>query len=165
MYKIIGADGKIYGPASLEQLRRWIAEGRANALTRTQAESMPEWKLLGALPEFAGNLGPPIPSAIQPLPPGATMAGPMPRTNNSLAIAGLIFGILSLTCCCGFPLNLLGLIFSLVGLSQIHRQPERYEGRGFAIAGLVLSAVSLCFTFGILLFNLLLAPLSALGNF
>ena len=27
MYKIKGADGKEYGPASLEQLRQWIGEG------------------------------------------------------------------------------------------------------------------------------------------
>jgi multisubunit Na+/H+ antiporter MnhG subunit len=37
----------------------------------------------------------------------------------------------------------LGIIFSLVGLSQINRNPEFYEGRGLAIAGLVLSILSL----------------------
>ena len=43
----------------------------------------------------------------------------------------------------GFPFNLLGLVFSLIGLSQINRHPELYEGRGQAIAGLVLSLSSL----------------------
>ena len=46
-------------------------------------------------------------------------------------------------CCAGFPFNLLGLVFSLIGLSQINRHPELYEGRGQAIAGLVLSLSSL----------------------
>jgi len=27
MYKIIGADGKQYGPISIEQMRQWIADG------------------------------------------------------------------------------------------------------------------------------------------
>jgi len=31
VYKIIGADGKEYGPITAEQLRRWIAEGLAIA--------------------------------------------------------------------------------------------------------------------------------------
>lgn len=64
MYKIVGADGKIYGPASAEQLRQWLAEGRANAQTQTLAEGAPEWKPLGTLPEFAGQFAPPTPPVI-----------------------------------------------------------------------------------------------------
>ena len=59
MYKIIGADGKEYGPISAEGLRQWIAEGRANAQTKVQVEGSAEWKRLEELPEFstgpAGN--------------------------------------------------------------------------------------------------------------
>ena len=58
MYKIIGADGRTYGPATVEQLRQWIAEGRANAQTQTLADGATEWKALGALPEFAGHFAP-----------------------------------------------------------------------------------------------------------
>jgi len=73
-------------------------------------------------------------------------------------MAGLIFGILSLTCCCGCPFNILGLVFSLIGLSQINRHPELYEGRGLAIAGLIISAASLLFGFALTLLNLALHP-------
>src|ERR1041385_110292 len=52
MYKIIGADEREYGPVSAEQLRQWIAEGRANAQTRAQAEGSAEWRPLAAFPEF-----------------------------------------------------------------------------------------------------------------
>jgi hypothetical protein len=38
MYKIIGADGKEYGPVSTEQLRQWLTEGRVNNQTRVLAE-------------------------------------------------------------------------------------------------------------------------------
>jgi hypothetical protein len=68
------------------------------------------------------------------------------RQTNSSATTGLICGILAwvfFCCCCGFPFNLLGLVFSLIGLAQINRHPELYEGRGQAIAGLVLSLSSL----------------------
>ena len=164
MYKIIGADGKIYGPASAEQLRQWLAEGRANAQTQTLADGAPGWKPLGALPEFAGHFAPATPPVIKPLSPGTSVTGQLPKT-NSFAATGLIFGILSLTCCCGFPFNILGLVFSLVGLSQINRHPELYEGRGLAIAGTILSAASLILSFGLLLFNLALRPPSIMWHF
>ena len=74
MYKIIGADGREYGPVSADQLRQWIREGRANAQTKTQAEGSTEWKPLGEFPEFLDLLGasgpaptvPPIVGAVDP---------------------------------------------------------------------------------------------------
>ena len=160
MYKIIGADGREYGPATAGQLRQWIAEGRAGAQTQTLAPDAPEWRPLGTLPEFAGHFAPPIPPAIGMPRPGTSMAGQLPKT-NSFATAGLIFGILSVTsccCCCCCPFNILGLVFSLIGWSQINRHPELYEGRGLAIAGLILSAASLILGFGLVLVSLALHP-------
>jgi len=37
MYTIIGGDQKQYGPVTAEELRRWIAEGRADAQTQVLA--------------------------------------------------------------------------------------------------------------------------------
>ncbi len=53
MYKIIGADGREYGPVSAGQVKQWIAEGRANPKTRVQPEGSTDWVLLETLPEFA----------------------------------------------------------------------------------------------------------------
>ncbi len=52
MYKVIGADQKEYGPVSFEQLKQWIAQGRANASTTARADGSTEWKPLSAFPEF-----------------------------------------------------------------------------------------------------------------
>ena len=158
MYKVIGADGKIYGPAGAEQLRQWLAEGRANAQTQTLADGAPEWKPLGALQEFAGHFAPPNPPVIKSLPPGASTMGRFPGTSG-FATTGLIFGILSFACCPKLLFGTLGLVFSLIGLSQINRHPELYEGRGLAIAGIVLSSASL------LLFGVLLLVALATGHF
>ncbi len=57
MYKIIGADGKEYGPVTTEQLRDWITQGRANAQTQVRPEGDTDWIALGALPEFADAAG------------------------------------------------------------------------------------------------------------
>ncbi len=57
MYKIIGADQKEYGPVTEEQVKRWIAEGRANATTLVKPDGVDEWKPLSTLAEFADALG------------------------------------------------------------------------------------------------------------
>jgi hypothetical protein len=138
MYKILGIDGRQYGPVGADQIRRWIAEGRANAQTQALAEGAAEWKALGALPEFAPHFAPPTPPFINPV------SGSHLRTTNGFAVWGMILGILAVFCCCGKILfGGLGLVFALIGLSQINEHPDRYEGRGFAIAGIVLSALGL----------------------
>jgi len=152
MYRIIGADGRPYGPVTGEQLRRWIAEGRANAHTQTLVEGAAAWQPLGTLPEFAHYSAPPVPPAIGPLPSYSQV-----HRSNSFASVGLIFGILSLVfiCCCyGFPFNVLGLIFSIIGLSQAHRHPQACGGEGQALAGLILSIFSLFLFILMLLFAL-----------
>ena len=159
MYRIVGADGREYGPATIEQLRQWIAEGRANAQTPTLGPGAREWKTLGTLPEFAGQFMPPVPPVIGAW-PGMAPIGRGRKTNN-FAIAGLICGILSLVCCCGCPFNIFGLVFSLIGWSQINRHPELYEGRGLALAGVILSAASLLLGFALSLLNLAIPR----GNF
>jgi hypothetical protein len=52
MYKIIGGDHKEYGPATAEELGRWIAEGRLGGQSLVQAEGSGQWKPLAMFPEF-----------------------------------------------------------------------------------------------------------------
>jgi|SRR5579872_6219394 len=56
MYRILGADGKEYGPVSAEQVIQWINEGRAAANTNIKLDGETEWKPLSALPEFGAAL-------------------------------------------------------------------------------------------------------------
>ena len=46
MYRVLGAAGKEYGPVNGDVLRRWIAEGRANALTKVKPEGGTDWQTL-----------------------------------------------------------------------------------------------------------------------
>lgn len=59
MFTIIGGDGQEYGPASVEQLRTWLASGRANLETRARKAGETEWKRLGDFAEFAPPPGAP----------------------------------------------------------------------------------------------------------
>ena len=59
MYTIIGGDGHEYGPVNLQQLRSWVAAGRANLETQTKLAGTDEWRPLGDFPEFAPAIEPP----------------------------------------------------------------------------------------------------------
>jgi len=63
MYKIIGIDGRQYGPVSQEEIRSWIAVGRADAETRAQVEGSTDWRTLSDFPEFAEALAAKTPSS------------------------------------------------------------------------------------------------------
>jgi hypothetical protein len=151
MYKIIGADGKEYGPVTAEQLHQWISEGRLNAQSQVLAEGAQQWKPLGQFRELAATLpGASLPS-IGPVP-----ASQMPQT-NSMAVTGLILGIVSLPglCCCyGLPFSLPGIVFSIMALSQIKKDPQHQQGQGMAIAGLVISGLSLLLAVVLLLLGI-----------
>lgn len=72
-------------------------------------------------PDYAGYPYPPYPYPPHP---------PAPRPTNTLAIASLV---------CAFLFAPLGILFGHLSLSQIRRSGE--DGRGLAIAGLVIGYV------------------------
>lgn len=75
---------------------------------------------------------------------------------NTAAIVGLVCGIVGMLCCCNLLISGVGLGFSIYGLNQskIHNG----SGKGMAIAGMVLSIISIVL---ILIFS----ALSFVGEF
>ena len=150
MYRIIGVDGREYGPFSGDQIRQWIAQNRANASTPARAESATEWKPLGSLPEFSRLFAATGQASAAPA-VFAPAAASGPRTNG-LALAGFILGLVScpfgLFCCCIGPMcNLIAIVLCIIGLSQINRRPDVYSGKAFALVGLALAMLGLVFYF------------------
>lgn len=92
MYRIIGADGKSYGPVPTEQLRQWIREGRVNGWTQVQAEGATDWRPASAFPELSAGFS----SGGTGTPPRLG-AGPSPvanRASNKVAagVCGIVVG-------------------------------------------------------------------------
>jgi prepilin-type processing-associated H-X9-DG protein len=135
MYRVLGADGKEYGPVNGEVLRRWITEGRANAQTKAKPEGSTDWQTLASLPEIAAALAP-IPG-----PPPSLATAPTETKTSGMAIASLVLGILGL---CGIT-ALAGLILGIVSLVKINRSGGRLSGQGLAIAGICVSGFMLLF--------------------
>jgi len=86
MYRIIGGDQKEYGPVTVEEIRRWIAEGRLNAQSRARPESGGDWQPLASFPEFDDALRTQAGSAVPP--PGM----PMPSASAELWTAQMLAG-------------------------------------------------------------------------
>lgn len=59
MFTIIGGDGKEYGPVPANQIREWIAAGRANLDTKAKIAGSEEFRRLGDYTEFGARPTPP----------------------------------------------------------------------------------------------------------
>src|SRR5882724_1975403 len=148
MYRIIGADGREYGPITADQLRQWVAEGRANAQTKVLAEGTTEWKTVGELPEFASPgattaAGPTGPTAPPP------MAMPMPASGgleqvNAPAIALIVVAVLNLLVQVGSVI--LKVFFSALAAKQTEGLPPILTFAStmvFTIIGIIMSGLIL----------------------
>jgi hypothetical protein len=120
MYRVLGADGKEYGPVPEEVLRQWIADSRANAQTKVKPEGGTEWQTLASVPEFE------LAFAASPGAPPPLSTTPMAAKTSGLAITSLVLGILGL---CGIT-ALVGLILGVISLVKINRSGGRLSGQG-----------------------------------
>lgn len=149
MYKIIGADGNEYGPVNDEQIRQWIAEGRANEQTRVRVEDAPDWQTLADRPEFAGALG------AKPLPPSSfsTPGDSSSDTRVLNQLSGPATGLI-VTAVLGFLANGFAVVWSLVPgrfqplppdldpeIENILQAASGMVGVGSALLGFALSAL------------------------
>jgi hypothetical protein len=69
-------------------------------------------------------------------------------TQNGLAIASLVTGILALptTCCCSIlslPLGIAACVMGGLALSKIKAAPQMYGGKGLALGGAICGAISI----------------------
>ena|SRR5438093_207040 len=118
MYKIIGADQKEYGPVTVDELRKWITEGRANGQTLACIEGG-AWKPLSTFPEAAEALRaasasgtPPLSSPSFAVPPRFNAAPVVQAPGIFLMVVGAL----------GCMLNLLNLLSHLLGWALVQTQ-------------------------------------------
>ena len=93
--------------------------------------------------------GPPGPFRPVPPPPPPPQWGPV-RTTNGLAIAALVLGLIGLLAC---PVvGIAALVCGIMALREIDGAHGMQEGRGMAIAGLVLGAIAIVLTVAVIVF-------------
>ncbi|HEV2209651.1 MAG TPA: GYF domain-containing protein [Verrucomicrobiae bacterium] len=83
-YKVMGGDRKEYGPASVEELSHWLADGRLNGQSLGRLEHGDEWQPLETFPELAELFA----QAAEPPPvPGGGAAPIAPELFTSQVLA------------------------------------------------------------------------------
>lgn len=66
-----------------------------------------------------------------------------PPKTEKLGLFGFILSFLGIIPVIGIPFGILGIIFGAISLRKIKRNPAKYKGRGFAIAGMVIGGAML----------------------
>jgi hypothetical protein len=129
MYTVLGGDRKEYGPVSLEEVRRWLAEGRLNGQSLIKAQGTADWRPLATFPELTQTT-----TQAATTPPLIAIGGPQPsdylasqilsaepelQVGRCLARSAALlrdnFGLLALSTTLVWLLSLFGFI-PLVGL-------------------------------------------------
>lgn len=146
MYKILGADQKEYGPASADQVRQWIVDGRVTGQTQVKPEGSTEWKSLSEFQEFQTTLAAKGAAPGPTPPPGPGSTPPFIPSNRApasgLAIASLVMGVLSFVGCSIFT-GIPAIIAGHIAHNRSRKSPQQFGGGGLAIAGFVLGYLSL----------------------
>jgi TM2 domain-containing membrane protein YozV len=136
MYKIIGVDGKEYGPISPDQLRDWLRQGRVGQQTPVRPESGGDWRPLSSYPEFnfapgVATLAPPTLSdrASKKIPAGVCgiVVGALGIHKFILGYtgAGLIMLLVSVLTC-GLAAPVFGLIGLIEGILYLSKSDEDF---------------------------------------
>jgi prepilin-type processing-associated H-X9-DG protein len=89
---------------------------------------------------------------------GGPPPGP-PKTSGG-AIASFVLGLLSILTCTSILTGIPAIIFGIMSMRTIDREPRKYTGRGLAIAGLTLGGVG-CVVFPVMIALLLPAVQAA----
>jgi len=122
MYKIIGADGREYGPITIGQLKQWITEGRLNRQTSVKSEDDRDWKPLDSLPELAGAFTPP---RIPPASPPSANSGlnVLIPYRNPRALVAYYLGVFAMIPLIGILLGISAFVLGIQGLRYRRRNP------------------------------------------
>jgi hypothetical protein len=145
MYKIIGADGKEYGPITAEQLRQWIAEGRAGSQTQVLPDGATQWTTVGQLPEFATAAPGPVPVISMPFATQPAAADQVNGPATGLMVVAIV----------GALAQVASLIFNVAGTSFMasSRMPKDAWANMFSGTLAVVSSIIGLLVSGLILFG------------
>ncbi len=109
MYKILGGDGKEYGPVTAEQIKQWVRENRLNAQSKAQAVGSVEWKSLSSFAEFASEFS--APSSPPPIPAPAS-ATPAPAKATAPDVPTYLVPAILCTLLCCLPFGVPAIVYA-----------------------------------------------------
>ena len=139
-------DGVRFCPNCGAQVVQQAAQAQLDTQTTAQT-AQPETAAQAAVAPVS-NMTENTAGAQEPLHATVVTQAPAPKTNG-FAVAGFVLGICSILfgwLCCFNITSVLGIVFSIIGLCQIGG--KKGSGKGLAVAGLVLSVLSILLLVG-----------------
>ena len=165
MYKIIGADGKEYGPVTIEQLRDWLTQKRLSAQTRILAPGSTEWRPAVEVPELAALFSPTPVAPVREVAPPILSASQVRQPRKGMALLSFVLGLSSVVLCLSIIAALPAIVLGHIARSRAKRSPEKYAGSGFGLAGIILGYVSIFATLIFVTMVIQLAPQNQVRRF
>ncbi len=166
MHYHVGRNSQQLGVFSGDEIRAGLTKGSFYSTDLAWSEGMSGWKRLdevfGPLPKPAEHFS----ASVLTL-HGQTSAQAHGRVmpTPGTAVASLVLGIISLvTCYFGIFFAIPGVICGHIALSEIKQSEGRQEGRGLAIAGLVLNYIWVGLILLVLLCFLFIGGLAAVAS-
>ncbi|MEY2518459.1 MAG: hypothetical protein QOF24_218 [Verrucomicrobiota bacterium] len=139
----IARDGKQLGPFTLEEVNRQLAAGTLSLSDNAWYEGASGWAPLSSVPGVIGAApGSSSTTPTAPMPAGGPIV-PTPLVpaapTEPLAIWSLVLSLVGLLgFCCGGPILGIGaVVCGHLAMSKINEKPE-LQGRGLALAGLII---------------------------
>lgn len=134
-------NGQRFGPASEEEMRSWISQGRVKPADYVWSEGMANWVTA------ASAFGMADPAAAAG---GGVSYQPVPsvQPNAPYAVASMVCGIISCVVwvCYGVPglvLGIIALVLGNKGRAAIEANPNAYGGQGMVTAGRVTGIIGI----------------------
>lgn len=144
-FKIVGGDGREYGPIDLAALQQWTREGRLRADTRVWDSRNGAWQTAAQVPELAAVIGaaapPPAAVSVEVLPPLPPAGQPAP--SDAVATPSIFMMVVG---CVSLALALVSAALNMLGTRIAGLQPDAPEELINALSGtlgLVLNSVSI----------------------
>jgi hypothetical protein len=121
-YTIIGVDGKEYSSINIDQLKRWIAEGRVNRQTSVKSETDTNWRTLDSIPELAAAFAVPPVISAKPAKSDSGINAIIPYKNPQ-ALGAYYLGVFAVIPFIGILLGFTAFVLGILGLRYRRRNP------------------------------------------
>ncbi len=154
MFKILGHDGREYGPISVEMLCRWIAENRVNGETQVMPEGGTQWRPLRDVPEFAASLA--MPPPVTATPTTDSGVNKIIPYRNVPALVGYYCAVFALIPIVGAVLGPISFVLGIIGL-RVRRTNPAAGGKVHAWIGIILGGLLSLVYFGLIVFAIISA--------
>lgn len=168
MLIFVHSRGQRLGPLPLDEINRQLQAAQIFPDDLAWHEGLPTWIPLRSIQGVIvpGGLSQ-LPGAAIPspgvMPPVIPPSMPVAKPTDPLAICSLVFGILGMVCCGSLILSIAAAVCGHISVSRTGKNPE-LEGRGLAIAGVILGYVGLVIGVAYLIFFVGMSLLPAVSE-